>query len=603
MLRGSGGAGLACARSGERGIVGRDAALVKKSAELLRATCAKGEAEACGALGHALAYPVGEGLVRDLKGAVELLETACKSGYMCALAGAGRELGWSGLSKDATSYFDASCTRSPASTIEHLDCAWAVAHDLEGPPDGKVSPRLANVAEADVRVRCTERPGDICALAWLDKKTTKAEAVAAYERGCDAGSALACNNLGVLRAEGAEGRPPNPTLARETFERACAAFEPAACNNLAFVVGGLVATPRHGPRGATVYKLRCNGGIQVGCAGWGETVAVVPKGTPSHPKEAVVALERACEAGLTTACVNLGAFQYLGLGGARDRGRAEKLFAESCFRGDASACGEQGAALLTLRMDHPRDVRAGFGFLERACKGGEEDSCMALYGHMVNGLPDHKREAEGVSGLLRLAARKIYAPTLVQLYETGGPGLPRNLVEARRIALATCESDIRCASAAYFLSRGLGGPRDEVRANEVLTRGCENDDFPSCTELGARHREGRGAGKDPTLAADLFKKACDGADAAGCDMLSRAYATADGVPRDPTRAIALARSACESGGAEGCVTVGVMTAEGKGTEKNVDLATPYLAFGCRRAVQTACEKLQELKKPLPELDL
>lgn len=596
------GDGFGCAQSGRKGIVSRDASVVARSVGLLRDACARGHDEACGTLGQALAFPVGAGLARDPKGAVENLEKSCNSGHMCALAGSLRELGFAGFAKDGAAYFGASCKKPPTSAEGRLDCAWAIAHDLEGPPNGKVSPRLVAIGELDLRGACSEEAGDICGLVWLDKKATPAEVLSAYERGCDAGSALACNNLGALRAAGTADRPPNPGVAAEAFVRACAAGEPSACNNLAFVKGGLVATPRRGPRGATVYKLRCSGGIQVGCAGWGERIDVVPKGTPVQPKDAASAFERACEAGLGTACVNLGALLYMGRGVAQDRARAEKLFAETCFRGDASACGEQGTALLTLRMDHPRDVRAGFGFLERACKGGEEDSCMALYGHMVNGLPDHKREAEGVAGLLRLAAQKIYGLGLPQLYETGAAGLPKDLAEARRVAIAACETESRCTDAAYFVSRGVGGAKEELRAIELLTRGCENDDYPSCTDLGARHREGRGVGKDPTRAVELFKKACDGADPAACDMLSRAYGTAEGVSRDLPRALALARSACENGGAEGCATVGVMTAEGKGTEKNVESAAPYLAFGCRRAVQSACEKLQELKMPLPELD-
>jgi TPR repeat protein len=86
-------------------------------------------------------------------------------------------------------------------------------------------------------------------------------------------------------------------------------------------------------------------------------------------------------------------------------------------------------------------------------------------------------------------------------------------------------------------------------------------------------------------------------------MLSQAYATAEGVPRDLTKALALARAACDTDGVEGCASVGIMTADGKGTPKDVDAALPYLSFACRRAVQPACAKLLALGKPLPELDM
>jgi len=593
----------ACERDAELGILSNDPAWVSRSADVLRAACARDTAAACGALGHALAFPPPAGLGRDLKGAAEALEKACKNGVMCAFAGALRELGVAGFAKDAGAYFGAACTELPTTHVGRLDCLVALAQTAEGPSAGDVTGRLAALPRDLASRTCEARAGDACAFLWLDANVDGGAQLAAYERGCDVGSALACNALGAARVSGLGGLPPNPALARETFERACNAGEPAACNNLAFLLGGYLATVRRGPRGAVVYKLRCTGAVQVGCAGFGERHEVLPKGAPVKPQEAVSLLDKACASGLTTACVNLGAFVYLGQGVPRDRGRAEKLFAESCFRGDASACGEQGASLMAVRMDHPRDVRAGMGFLERACKGGEEDSCTALYGQLLNGLPDTKRVAEGVNGLLRLGKKKIHSHVLVQLYETGAEGQAKDLAEARRVALAMCDTDAHCADAAYFLSRGLGGPRDEVKATELLTRGCDRDDYPSCTELGARYREGRGQSKDPSRAVELFKRGCDGADPTACDMLSRAYANAEGVPRDMGRALTLARAACESGGVEGCATVGVMIADGRGAPKDVDAAMPYLSFACRRAIQPACEKLQALGKPIPELEL
>jgi serine/threonine protein kinase/TPR repeat protein len=569
----------------------------------LRASCKAGDPEACEALGYSLAFPPRPGMTRDWVEAGRALEKACAEGRGCALAGTLKGLGVETLAREIPTYFDAACPSPPTTRHALIDCAIAATHEVEGAPRGTAVTKTTPAMLSALRTECTDAGGDACGLLWLDTAMEPRALVQAYVRGCETGSSLACDNLGAMRAEGKGGAEPNPTQAREAFERACVAGEPSGCNNLGVVKGALVATPRRGPRGAIVYKLRCSGAIAVGCSGWGARTEVVPKGTPGSALEAAQAFERGCTGGLGAACVNLGALAYLGRGIPRDRARAERLFSETCFRGDASACGEQGTALLTLRMDHPRDVRAGITFLERACKGFEEDSCMALYGHLVNGLPDAKRELEGVNGLLDLAKRNLYSRTLVQLYETGARGLPKNLEEARRVAIATCDTDLRCSDAAYFHSRGVGGPRDEGRALEALGRGCDADDFPSCVELGSRHREGRGLGKDPTRAVELFRRACDGGDSDGCALLSRAYATADGAPRDAEKALGLARAACEGGAAEGCAAVGVMLADGEGAKKDLESAIPYLSFGCRRAVQSACQKLQSLGKDLPDLDL
>ncbi|HRG99373.1 MAG TPA: hypothetical protein PLR99_24170, partial [Polyangiaceae bacterium] len=594
----------ACAREALGELDAREAEARLRAQITLRAACTQDVPEACAALGRALAFPV-DPAGRDLKQGIPLLERACAEGHGCAVLGALKDLGTPGLARDASAYFDAACKEPPVSSEQLLDCGFAIAHALEGPPGRSPPARLAPLRASPWRARCEAAGGDLCALAWLDPATSPSEQRASLERGCDGGSSLACNNLGAMRAEGLGGLQPNPALAREAFERACTAGEPAGCNNLAFVDGGLSATPRRGPRGAAVYKLRCGGPFQVGCAGWGPRVDVVPHGTPTSHAQAAAALERACAAGLTTGCVNLGAFLYTGRAVPRDRPRAEKLFAEACFRGDASACGEQGAALLAVRMDHRRDTRAGLGFVERACKGGELDSCMALEAHKVNGLPEPKHEHEGAAGLSRLAGLKIYthAHALSTLYETGGPGLERSPERARALALEECAVELRCTDAAYYLARAIGGPKDERRALELLEKACEASDLSSCGELGARYRDGRGVGRDPSRAVELLTRACDAGDPSSCNELALAYARAEGVGRDEKRALALARAACESGGADGCATVGVMLADGVGTPKDPDAAAAYLGFGCRRAVQAACEKLQAMHKPLPELDL
>lgn len=221
------------------------------------------------------------------------------------------------------------------------------------------------------------------------------------------------------------------------------------------------------------------------------------------------------------------------------------------------------------------------GFLQRACSAGEEDACSALYAQLLD---DPKREKEGAAGLERLSAREIYSHALAQLYETGGVHVEKKPEEARNVALKMCEKDDHCADAAYYLSKGIGGPRDDKRALDALVRGCDHEDFTSCSELAVRYREGNAVSKDATRAADLFRRACEGSEPTACNELSRAHLVGNGVSKDPAKALELARAACDGGSAEGCATVGVMLADGQGAAKDPSAATPYLAFGCRRAV-------------------
>ncbi len=560
-------------------------------------SCTRGNQQSCATVGARLAFPLSGGR-QDTAEALRLLGRSCESGRGCGTLGVMSELGIPGAPTDTEKTFDRACDGEP------FECALGVAHALRGPTDREL-PELwkGRAAGIDPAAACAHGP-DACGLAWLPKLGPATPAIrASYETGCAAGSSLACNNLATLYAEGQAGVEQNPEMARDRFQKACDAGDAVACNNAGFVAGGFVASPRVGPRGEITYKLRCAGPFKVGCAGWGASVHTVPPGTPADLGSAAAAFERACKLGAPIACVNLGALVYVGKGVAADRARAEQLFATTCFKGDPGACGEQASALLNVRMDHPRDGRGGFGFMQRACKGGEEDACAIVYTMMIGGVTDHGHEAEGLLGMKRLAEKHIYSHELAQLYETGADGLPRDPEQARKVAVALCESEWHCTDASYYFARGIGGPKDEGHALASLATGCDHDDLQSCTELGAAYRDGRFVGKDPTRAVSMFQKACSAGEWDGCESLSAAYATGDGSSKDLPRALSLARDACDHGHPGSCARVGTMLADGQGAARDVDTAVPFLAFACRRGVMPACAKLTDLKKPVPDLDL
>ena len=560
-------------------------------------SCSRENQQSCATVGARLAFPLIGGR-QDTAEALRLLRRACESGRGCGTLGVMSELGVPGAPADPEKTFERACDGEP------FECALAVAHALGGSTDRELpAPWKARAAGLDIGAACAHGP-DACGLAWLPKLGPATPAIrASYETGCGAGSSLACNNLATLYAEGQAGVEQNPELARDRFQKSCDAGDAVACNNAGFVAGGFVASPRVGPRGEIAYKLRCAGPFKVGCAAWGESVRTVPPGTPADLTTAAAAFDRACKLGAHVACVNLGALVYVGKGVPADRVRAEQLFATTCFKGDPGACGEQASALLNIRMDHPRDGRGGFGFMQRACKGGEEDACGIVYTMMIGGVPEHGHEAEGLTGMKRLAEKHVYSHELAQLYETGADGLPRDPVTARRVAIALCESDGHCSDASYYYARGIGGATDEGHAIAALASGCDRDDLQSCTELGAAYRDGRFVGNDPTRAVSLFQKACSAGEWDGCESLAAAYATGDGSPKDLPRALSLAHDACERGHPGACARVGTMLADGLGVARDVDAAVPYLAFACRRAAMPACAKLLQLKKPVPDLDL
>ena len=81
-----------------------------------------------------------------------------------------------------------------------------------------------------------------------------------------------------------------------------------------------------------------------------------------------------------------------------------------------------------------------------------------------------------------------------------------------------------CGTAGTLAISGSGGAtRDEKKARELLTKGCEGSDTKSCTNLGVLLAQGRGGAKDAAGAAKNFEKGCGDADALACGMLGMQY--------------------------------------------------------------------------------
>jgi TPR repeat protein len=135
---------------------------------------------------------------------------------------------------------------------------------------------------------------------------------------------------------------------------------------------------------------------------------------------------------------------------------------------------------------------------------------------------------------------------------------------------------------AFF--RGQGGPQDAVRAEDLLTQGCEGGAARACTNLatvvlktGSRER-----------AEELAEQGCKLGDAFGCAYLGDLYA----VSKDSLRAALYFARACEAGMAHGCAGQGYLLFDsGIDPQRGREL----LQKGCEGGDPNACQVLRELK--------
>jgi hypothetical protein len=168
----------------------------------------------------------------------------------------------------------------------------------------------------------------------------------------DGGSGWACNDLGLLFAQGRYG---STAAAGSTFQRACdLGFRPG-CENVRVIASGAgslhSASPRpadypvlltegNGPLSAPpfdLYQRACRQGWMAGCESLGLSY-LEGQGTKPDPARAAVEFDKACAGGQPTACASVAYLYSHGEGVARDNARAIAYLTRGCDLGMADAC-------------------------------------------------------------------------------------------------------------------------------------------------------------------------------------------------------------------------------------------------------------------------
>jgi TPR repeat protein len=196
------------------------------------------------------------------------------------------------------------------------------------------------------------------------------DVLALYQRACDGGSGVGCNNLALARLEGRSGARHDGPLAAKLFQRACDLGVAAGCGNLGFL-------------------------LHEG------------KAVPPDDVRAIGLLTRACDASWWEGCYWLGDIYFAGE--HEDQPQAYALFERACKEGHAKSCASQG---LMLQGGHsvPKDGKLALTLLERGCEGGVAFGC-TVAGYLLLG-------NDGVAPDLD-HGRKYYERGCTDTYPTG----------------------------------------------------------------------------------------------------------------------------------------------------------------------------------------
>lgn len=171
---------------------------------------------------------------------------------------------------------------------------------------------------------------------------------------CGAGSGWACNEVGLLAAE---GRVVSDAGTAGAFERACRLGFAAGCQNAA---PSRRAAGRHADPQRADYAVLLREG----------------KG-PLPEMRPVDLYSLGCRQGWLAACGNVGLAYLLGDGVTADKMRAAALLQDACDRGDAHSCSNLG--FMHKKGDGvPPDEAKALALLTKACDLGMAGACRWL---------------------------------------------------------------------------------------------------------------------------------------------------------------------------------------------------------------------------------
>ncbi len=274
-------------------------------ARVLTAACNRGDAPACGYAGRL--WLDGRGVGKDPEAGIGMLAQACEAGIA-------------------------------------LECMAAIRWLADGAHAQAVKDGAALRRRLDQEYTCVSGSAEACtdlgAALYAGQAPFPhdvARAAVEYQRGCDLGTGLACNNLGDAYEY---GQSVSRDLARAAalYDRACHDGRPIGCANFAHLLEHGEGTPQDLPRARGLYRDACAAGDVYGCLHV-QLLAAEDAGAPRDPARSVAHWQRACDARDARACAFVGLIFEDGPDGlARDEARSGRAMRRACDLGNRYGC-------------------------------------------------------------------------------------------------------------------------------------------------------------------------------------------------------------------------------------------------------------------------
>lgn len=235
---------------------------------------------------------------------------------------------------------------------------------------------------------------------YYQERRNDAEALEYGKRGCSAGDAGSCTNVGVLAYFG-RGITENRDAAFGLWTRACKLREWNACNNAGvMILFGRAHVPKNLDAARKLFELACASPGKEGCVNLA-TLHELGLGVPKDLRKAAELYLDACKTNHALGCVMGGL--VLEEHNASAKKNALQLYESACDMPGGGGCSTEKE----LREDFP-GVYSAEGYERRACDGADAPAlgCInAAIGHL-RGYDGHPDRARAISFLKRACERK-----------------------------------------------------------------------------------------------------------------------------------------------------------------------------------------------------
>ena len=232
-------------------------------------------------------------------------------------------------------------------------------------------------------------------------------------------------------------------------------------------------------------------------------------------------LNKACNDDEMKACSLLGLMYADGSGTQKDYKKARQLYAKACNGDDAKGC---------LYLED----------LQKACEPEIEKSCKENLDSKNSNLENSKN------------------------LDQAGQNLENSKLD----------------EAMNFLNKG-----EYLKAREILSNGCEKNDFQACYELGKIYADAQGVKQDSKKALELFNKSCENGHLDACFFAGAVYSQDEDGIKDEKKALEFYKKVCEGKNGEGCYRIGILL----DLADKKDEAIKAYKLGCEYDFSISCE--------------